>query len=105
MDISSLMKQAQEMQSKMKDVQDKLAKMTITGSAGGGMVEVVVNGQGDVVSVTIEEPIISVTEKDMLQDLIAAATNDGIRKAKELSKQEMGGLTDGMNLPDLTNFM
>lgn len=105
MDISSLMKQAQEMQGKMKDVQDKLAKMTITGSAGGGMVEVIVNGQGDVVSVKIEDPVVSVDEKDMLQDLIAAATNDGIRKAKELSKQEMGGLTGGMNLPDLTNFM
>ena len=105
MDISSLMKQAQEMQSKMRDVQEKLSKMTITGSAGGGMVEVVVNGQGDVVSVKIEDPLISVDEKDMLQDLIASATNDGIRKAKELSKQEMGNLTAGMNLPDLTNFM
>ncbi len=105
MDISSLMKQAQEMQVKMRDIQEKLAKMTITGSAGGGMVEVIVNGQGDIVSVKIEEPLISVDEKEMLQDLIASATNDGIRKAKELSKQEMGALTGGMNLPDLTNFM
>ena len=105
MDISNIMKQAQEMQSKMADIQAELAKKTITGSAGGGMVEVTVNGQGDVLAVKIEDALISVDEKKMLQDLITAATNDGVRKAKELSKQELGQLTGGMNLPGLTDMM
>ena len=99
------MKQAQEMQSKMAGIQADLAKKTITGSAGGGMVEVTVNGQGDVLGVKIEDAVISVDEKKMLQDLITAATNDGVRKAKELSKQELGQLTGGMNLPGLTDMM
>jgi len=99
------MKQAQEMQSKMADIQADLAKKTITGSAGGGMVEVTVNGQGDVLAIKIEDALITVDEKEMLQDLITAATNDGIRKAKELSKQELGQLTGGMNLPGLTDMM
>ena len=105
MDISNIMKQAQEMQSKMADIQADLAKKTITGSAGGGMVEVTVNGQGDVLAIKIEDALISVDEKEMLQDLITAATNDGVRKAKELSKQELGQLTGGMNLPGLTDMM
>ncbi|MGL1933110.1 MAG: YbaB/EbfC family nucleoid-associated protein [Desulfotalea sp.] len=105
MDISSLMKQAQDMQGKMASIQAELAKKIITGSAGGGMVEVTVNGQGDILSIKIEDALVNVEEKSMLQDLITAATNDGVRRAKELSKQEMGQLTGGMGLPDLTNLM
>lgn len=105
MDLSNIMKQAQEMQSKMANIQADLAKKIIIGSAGGGMVEVTVNGQGDVLAVKIEDALISTDEKGMLQDLVAAATNDGIRKAKELNKREMSQLTGGMNLPDLTGFM
>lgn len=105
MDISKIMEQAQQMQQKMKQIQDDLAKKTIVGSAGGGMVQVTVNGQGDVLSVEIEEQLITPSESQMLQDLIVAATNDGLRKAKELSKQELGHLTGGLDLPGLTNFM
>ncbi len=105
MDISSIMKQAKEMQEKMAKIQDDLSNKSITGTAGGGMVTVVVNGQGDVLSITIEKIVINPEEASMLQDLIVAATNDALRKAKELSKQEMAQLTGGLNLPGLSNFM
>ncbi len=105
MDMNAIMQQAQEMQKKMKEIQEGLEKKTITGSAGGGMVNVTVNGQGDVMGIEIEHALITPDEVQMLQDLIVAATNDALRKAKELSKQELGQLTGGMNLPGLTNFM
>lgn len=105
MDLSNIMQQAKAMQEKMAKVQEDLAKKSITGSAGGGMVQVTVNGQGDVLSVAIEKAVIDPEEVKMLQDLVVAATNDAIRKAKELSKQEMGQLTGGLNIPGLTNFM
>ena len=105
MDISGIMKQAKEMQEKMAKIQQDLANKTITGTAGGGMVTVMVNGQGDVLSITIEKVVINPEEAAMLQDLVVAATNDALRKAKELSKQEMAQLTGGLNLPGLTNFM
>ncbi len=104
MDLNSIMQQAQQMQAKMNEIQEQLAKKTITGSAGGGMVNVTVNGRGDIISINIEEPLLNVEEKDMLQDLIVAATNDGLRKAKELGKQEMQQLTGGLNIPGLSNL-
>ena len=104
MDLNSIMQQAQQMQAKMNEIQEQLAGKTITGSAGGGMVNVTVNGRGDIISINIEEPLLNVDEKDMLQDLIVAATNDGLRKAKELGKQEMQQLTGGLNIPGLSNL-
>lgn len=105
MDFSKIMEQAQQMQQRMKKIQDDLAKKTIVGSAGGGMVQVTINGQGDVLAVEIEKLLINPDEVQMLQDLIVAATNDGLRKVKELSKQELGQLTGGLDLPGLANFM
>ena len=105
MDLSNIMQQAKAMQEKMAKIQEDLAKKTITGSAGGGMVLVTVNGQGDILSMAIEKTVIDPQEAEMLQDLIVAATNDAIRKAKELSKQELGQLTGGLNIPGLTNFL
>ena len=99
MDISSIMQQAQIMQGKMAKIQEDLAKMTVTGSAGGGMVIAKVTGQGEVVSITIEKELITPNEAELLQDLITAAVNDGLRKAKEAGKQAMGQLTQGMNIP------
>ena len=104
MDLNSIMEQAKGMQAKMAKIQQELAQKTITGSSGGGMVTVTVNGQGDVISISIENAVIDPTESEMLQDLIVAATNDGIRKAKELSKQEMAQLTGGLNIPGLSNL-
>ena len=104
MDLNSIMEQARGMQEKMAKIQEDLAQKTITGSAGGGMVMVTVNGQGDVLSIAIENAVIDPDEAEMLQDLIVAATNDGIRKAKELGKQEMSQLTGGLNIPGLSNL-
>ena len=104
MDISNIMEQARGMQEKMAKIQQDLAQKTITGSSGGGMVLVTVNGQGDVLSMTIEKTVIDPGESEMLQDLIVAATNDAIRKSRELSKQELGQLTGGLNIPGLSNL-
>lgn len=105
MDINNIMQQAKSMQEKMAKIQEDLSKKTLTGSAGGGMVEVTVNGQGEVLKVAIEKIVIDPSEAEMLQDLIVAATNDAIRRAKELSQQELGQLTGGLNIPGLTNLM
>jgi DNA-binding YbaB/EbfC family protein len=105
MDINTIMQQAKAMQEKMAKIQQDLAKKTISGSAGGGMVQVTVNGQGEVLSTTIEKAVVNVEEIEMLQDLIVAATNDALRKAKELSKNELAQLTGGLNLPGLSQFM
>lgn len=105
MDMNSIMQQAKVMQEKMAKIQQDLAKKTITGSAGGGMVQITVNGQGEVLSAAIEKAVIDASEGEMLQDLIVAATNDALRKAKELSKHELAQLTGGLNLPGLSNFM
>ncbi|KAB2888566.1 MAG: YbaB/EbfC family nucleoid-associated protein [Desulfobulbaceae bacterium] len=105
MDINGIMQQAQQMQGKIAKIQQDLAKMTITGSAGGGMVQVLVTGLGEVISVKIEQQLLTPDETDLLQDLIAAATNDGLRKAKETGKQAMGQLTHGINIPGLNNIL
>ena len=105
MDINNIMQQAKSMQEKMAKIQEDLSKKTLTGSAGGGMVEVTVNGQGEILGLSIEQVVIDPSEAEMLQDLIVAATNDALRRAKELSQQELGALTGGMNIPGLTNMM
>jgi DNA-binding YbaB/EbfC family protein len=105
MDISSIMQQAQQMQEKMARIQEDLAKTVITGTAGGGMVEARVTGLGEVISVTLEKQLINPDEAELLQDLITAALNDGLRKARETSKQAMGQLTHGVKIPGLTNLL
>ncbi len=104
MDMSSIIKQAQEMQQKMSKIQEDLAAKQITGSAGGGMVTVTVNGKGEVLGAKIEKELLTPDEAEMLQDLFVAATNDALRKAKELANQEMGHLTGGMKIPGLSNM-
>ncbi len=104
MDIGSIMQQAQQMQEKMAKIQQDLAQVVVTGSAGGGMVLTRVTGHGEIISITIEKGLIVADEAELLQDLITAAVNDGLRKAKETGKQAMGQLTRGVNLPGLTNL-
>ena len=104
MDMNSIMQQAQQMQQKMATIQDELKKKTATGSAGGGMVTVTANGSNEILSVQIEKTVISIDEKEMLQDLITAATNDALRKVKEIGKEEMSKLTGGMNIPGVSNL-
>ena len=105
MDMNNLMQQAKEMQEKMAKIQQELASKKVTGSAGGGMVTSTVNGQGELLSIEIEKEVISVEEKELLQDLIVAAINDGLRKAKELGKQDMSQLTGGFKIPGLSDIL
>ena len=104
MDMSSIMQQAQQMQQNMARIQEELGRKQVTGSAGGGMVTVTANGKSEILSIVIERAVIVASEADMLQDLIVAATNDALRKAREMGKAEMGKLTGGLNLPGLSNM-
>ena len=99
--MGDLLKQAQEMQSRMAKIQEELAHKTVQGSAGGGMVQVTVNGQFNVTAVQLEPSVINSSEKEMLEDLILAAVNDGMRKARELASNEMSKLTGGLKIPGL----
>ena len=96
--LAGLMKQAQAMQETMKQAQDAIAAMEVEGEAGGGMVKVVMTGRHDVKRVTIAPTLLS-EDKDMLEDLVAAAMNDAVRKVEAASQQKMAGLTAGMPLP------
>ncbi|MGA7276640.1 MAG: YbaB/EbfC family nucleoid-associated protein [Desulfocapsaceae bacterium] len=104
MDMNAIMQQAREMHEKMNKVQNELAAKTVTGNAGGGMVTVTATGKGEIVTIRIEDELIDPAEKDMLQDLIGAAVNDALRKARQLAKSEMAGLTGGVQIPGLTNM-
>ena len=96
--LAGLMKQAQTMQENMKQAQDAIAAMEVEGESGGGMVKIVMTGRHDVKRVTIAPSLLS-EDKDMLEDLVAAAMNDAVRKVETASQQKMAGLTAGMPLP------
>lgn len=99
--MGNLLKQAQEMQARMAKIQEELGQKTVEGSAGGGMVQVTVNGQFNLTVVQIEVSVIKADEKEMLEDLILAAVNDGMRKAREMASAEMAKLTGGFKIPGL----
>ncbi|MCG6872381.1 MAG: YbaB/EbfC family nucleoid-associated protein [Gammaproteobacteria bacterium] len=96
--IANLMKQAQAMQEKMQAAQDELAKLEITGSAGGGMVEVTMNGRHDVRRVRLGENL-PLDDREVIEDLVAAAVNDAVRKVEKITQEKMQGLGAGMGLP------
>lgn len=96
--LAGLMKQAQTMQENMKQAQEAIAAMEVEGEAGGGMVKILMTGRHDVKRVTIAPSLLS-EDKDMLEDLVAAAMNDAVRKVEAASQQKMAGLTAGMPLP------
>ncbi|WP_028584999.1 YbaB/EbfC family nucleoid-associated protein [Desulfogranum mediterraneum] len=101
MNMNDLMKQAQQFQEKLSTVQQQLAQQTVTGAAGAGMVTATLNGNGELLSLKIEPEIVNPDDVQMLQDLVTAAVNDGLRKAKDAGKAEMGKLTGGLNIPGL----
>lgn len=96
--IGNLMKQAQKMQEDMQKAQEELANLEVTGQAGGGMVSVVMTGRHDVKRVTID-PSLMKDDKDMLEDLFAAAVNDAVHQIEKRSQERMAGMTAGMSLP------
>jgi nucleoid-associated protein EbfC len=100
--MGNLLKQAQEMQSRMAKIQEELAQKTVDGSAGGGMVQVTVNGQLALTAIKIDPSVINSEEKEMLEDLVMAAINDGMRKARDMASTEMSKITGGLKIPGLS---
>ncbi len=96
--LAGLMKQAQQMQENLKKAQDEIAAMEVEGQAGAGMVKVTMTGRHDVKRVSID-PSLMGDDKDMLEDLIAAAVNDAVRRVETVTQEKMGGLTSGFGLP------
>jgi len=96
--LNDLMKQAQEMQQNMQRAQEEIARMEVEGQAGAGLVTVVMNGRHDVRKVTID-PSLLAEDKEMLEDLVAAAVNDAVRKVERNTQEKMAGLTAGISLP------
>ena len=97
-DIGGLLGQAQALQEKIRTAQEAIAGRVVEGSAGGGMVRVAINGRLEVTSVRIEPDLMSTPDVEMLQDLVTAATNDGIRKAQAMVAEEMNKITGGLGL-------
>jgi DNA-binding YbaB/EbfC family protein len=99
--MGQLMKQAQQFQSKIAKLQEELGEQTVEASAGGGMVTVIANGKQEIVSIVIDQEVIDPDDAEMLQDLILAAVNDALSRAKGMVNEEMGKLTKGMNIPGM----
>lgn len=96
--IGNLMKQAQKMQEEMAKAQEELANLEVTGQSGGGLVSVVMTGKHEVRRVSIDNSLLG-DDKDMLEDLVAAAINDAVHKIEDTTKNKFSGLTAGLNLP------
>ncbi|MGW8246948.1 MAG: YbaB/EbfC family nucleoid-associated protein [Acidiferrobacterales bacterium] len=98
--LGNLMKQAQQMQENMRKAQEELAKIEVVGSAGGGLVEVTMTCRHDVRKIQIDDSLLE-DDKEMLEDLVAAAVNDAVRKIEEVTKEKMGGMMGGLNIPGM----
>ncbi|MCA9218500.1 MAG: YbaB/EbfC family nucleoid-associated protein [Planctomycetales bacterium] len=103
--IGAIMKQAQQMGGKVEEMNAQLRQQRAKANAGGGMVEVEVNGLGEVLSLTIDPTLIENKERDMIEDLIPAAVNQAIKKSHELRAEAMKGLTAGFDLPGLDDAL
>ena len=101
MDIGSLMKNAKRIQEQMQKMQDELALEVVEASSGGGIVTVKANGKQEIVSVKIEDEILSSGDVKMLEDLILAAVNEALRKSQQMLQERMSQLTGGMKIPGL----
>ena len=99
--IGNIMKQAQAMQEQLARIQEQAASKTVDGTAGGGMVTVSVSGAMQVVALKIDPEVLKSGDADMLQDLIVAATNDALRKARDMMAEEMKSITGGLRIPGL----
>lgn len=98
--LSKLMKQAQQMQENMQKMQEELGNVTVTGEAGGGMVRIIMNCRHAIQKVEIDDQVLG-EDKDFLEDLIAAALNDAVRKVEETTREKFSGLAGGVNIPGL----
>lgn len=100
-DMGKLLKQAQQMQTKMAQMQAELGEKTVEASAGGGMVKVVMNGRHEVVSVAIDPEVVDPQDVEMLEDLVAAAVTEAANRVEEMMKEGMSSITGGMGLPGM----
>ena len=94
--MGKIMKQAQQMQAKMMRVQEELEAKTVEATSGGGMVTAILNGKHELVSLKIEKDVVDPEDIGMLQDLVVAAVNEGVRKAQEMAQEEMAKITGGL---------
>ena len=101
MDMSEIMRKAQDFQKKMSQVQNELAGRTVTASVGGGMVSVIINGKNELLSIQIDKEVINPEDQSMLQDLVVSAVNEGLKKAQDMAQTEMRKLTGGINIPGM----
>lgn len=99
--MGNLMKQVQEMQGKLAEIEDELAASTVEGSAGGGMVTVIANGRQEIQSLAIDQELLNPEEHEMLQDMIVAAVNQALEASRELRLEKVSALTGGMKIPGL----
>lgn len=98
MNMQQIMRQAQKMQKKMEEAQEEAAAQVVEASAGGGMVTVKVNGRQELLSVSIEKDVVNPDDIDMLQDLIVAAVNEGMKKAQNIMQEKLSSITGGLGL-------
>ena len=96
--MGNLMKQAQKMQEDMQKAQEEVANLEVEGQAGGGMVKVVMNGRHEIRKVTLDDSLMQ-DDKEMVEDLLAAAVNDAVRRVEQQTQEKMAGVTAGLNLP------
>lgn len=99
--LGDMMKQVQQMQQKMADMQEKLENATVEGSSGGGVVKVLANGKNQILKITIDPEVVNKDDIDMLQDLVLAAVNQAHENAQALQAEQMSGITGGLNIPGL----
>ncbi|MDX1594112.1 MAG: YbaB/EbfC family nucleoid-associated protein [Gammaproteobacteria bacterium] len=97
--IGNLMKQAQQMQANLQKAQEEIAQVEVTGESGGGMVSVVMTGRHEARRVTIDPSLFEEGDREMIEDLVAAAINDAARKVEQATQEKMAGVAGGMNLP------
>ncbi|MCX8030812.1 MAG: YbaB/EbfC family nucleoid-associated protein [Thermodesulfovibrionales bacterium] len=99
--LGDLMREVQRIQSQMQKIQQEARNKTVEASSGGGMVTVVANGGGEIVSIRIEKDVVNPDDIEMLQDLIVAASNEALRRAQQMVNEEMSKLTPGLQVPGL----
>ena len=97
-----MMRQAQQLQKRMEELQTELESAMVEATAGGGVVSVVVTGKMTIESITIDPEVVSADDVDILEDLVTAAVNEGLIKAQEMANSKMSELTGGLNIPGLT---
>ncbi|MCE9546238.1 MAG: YbaB/EbfC family nucleoid-associated protein [Planctomycetia bacterium] len=103
--LGSILKQAQQMGSRMHEVNDRLKSVRVTGSAGGGLVEVELNGLGEVLRLTLDPSLVEKQDRELIEDLVPAAVNQGIAKAREQHAAMVREMTEGMELPGLQDAL